>query len=144
MYFKQNFRVLKRSSSNPENPDLGFWRSTVHRPSNRPMCTGHAHSSGLRAGRSGGRPIQRVYSLDLAPVDRAVDQPREQCSLVHALIDRAVDRQVKTWVRSTGRSTDNPHGLKNDHWPVNRPVDRQAIWPPTTSFLQPINWGVLG
>ena len=60
-------------------PDLAFWRSTepkVGRPSGRPMCIERAHNLDLRADRPGGRPIQRFHSLDLAPVDQAVDRPR--------------------------------------------------------------------
>ena len=88
------------------------------------MCTERAHNLGLRADRL----IQRVHSLDLAPVDRAVDRPRVLLS--GSCLDRpTVDQQVKTWVRSTGRLIGNSNDHKYDRWLTDIPVDQQAIWP---------------
>ena len=50
-----------------------------------------------------------------------------------------VDRWALAWVRSAGRSTDNPNGLKYDRWPV----DRQVIWSPTASFWTAYKLGPL-
>ena len=55
---------------------------------------------------------------------------REQCSLYLTSVDRLVDR----W----------HNGLKYDHWPVDRAVDRQATWLPTASFSSSINWDIWG
>ena len=59
-------------------------------------------------------------------VDRAVDRPESRCSLFLGPVDRAVDR----WL----------NGHKNDHWLVDRAVDRNdsfaLSWLPTGRFLR--------
>ena len=120
------YRSLQDQVLIPNFPDLAFWRSTeseVGRPSGRPMCTETCTGLGLRAGRPGGRPIQRVHSLDMAPVsalwilprstDRSTDRLRPRCSrLGGRLATPTVINMTMIVGRSIGRSTDKSSGLE--------------------------------
>ena len=75
--------------------------------SGQPMCTNVHRSFGWRAGRPTRSTVREFCSMDLAPVDRAVDRQRASALCIQASVDR--------WHISQ----------KSDRWPVDRVVDRQ-------------------
>jgi len=109
--------------------DLAFCRSTGRSTATevgRPVRSTDVHSLfGWRAGRLTRSTARDLCSLDLAPVDWAVDRQRASALCIQASADRAVD----LW----------HNGQKSDRWPIDRAVDRQQSFllscTPTAIFL---------
>ena len=97
------------------------------------MCTNVHNHFGWWASRPTRSTARELCSLDLAPVDRAVDRQRASALCIQASVDRVVDR---------GTTVGNP--TIGGRRPVDRQQDFLLSWTPTVIFFRPINWGCFG